>query len=112
MPASTDALRSYSGGAPAFFSPPLISVFFCVLLCSMFGLEMLCHFGRFYLSASVGVGLDLVSRAPETRVGGLTSLEWVCGLNVFPPGFHFVSSSLAGVWWPMVQCIIYSPHTV
>lgn len=62
MPASTDASRSYSGGALCFFfSPslwnPCCCCFFSLHTVVLFGLEMLCHFflrGRFHLSASVG----------------------------------------------------------
>lgn len=65
MPASTDATRSYSGGASV-FSPlsPFEIHGLCVLLFFMFALEMLCHFGRFYLSASVRVrGLGFVLKS-------------------------------------------------
>lgn len=37
------------------FLPPFEIHGLSVLLFSMFGLQMVCHFGRFYVSANVGV---------------------------------------------------------
>lgn len=99
MPASTDASRSYSGGALCFFffSIPLKSVLLLFFFSPLhtvvpFGLEMLCHFflaGFIYLQVSGVRGPG----ASGTRVEGLTSLEWLCGLNVDPSGFGFTVST-------------------
>lgn len=75
---------------PLLFLPPFEIHDFCVLLFSVFGLEMLCHFGRFYLSASVGVGV------PGFGPKSLGDKHWRCnqaevGLwsECFPQRFHF-----------------------
>lgn len=74
---------------PLLFLSPFESHGFCVLLFSMFGLEILCHFGRFYLSASVGV------RGPGFGLKSLWDKGWSfnqpgVGLwsECFSPGFH------------------------
>lgn len=84
-------------GPSAFFSLHpfeicVVVVFFPLHTVVLFGLEMLCHFflaGFIYLQV-LGV------RGPGasgTRVEGLTSLEWLCGLNVDPSGFGFTVST-------------------
>lgn len=75
------------------FEIRVVVVFFPLHTVVLFGLEMLCHFfllaGFIYLQV-LGV------RGPGasgTRVEGLTSLEWLCGLNVDPPGVGFTVST-------------------
>lgn len=79
---------------PLLFLLPFEIHGFCVLWLSMFGFDMLCHFGWFYLSASVGV------RGPGasgTWAEGLTSLEWLRCLNVYPLGFCLTIPSCRSV---------------
>lgn len=90
---------------PLLFLPPFEIHGLCVLLFSMFGLEMRCHFGRFYLSASVGVrgsGFGLESLGDKGwRFNQPASVVWM--LSLWDLLFSFVC--LAGVWRPVVQCI-------
>lgn len=88
---------------PLLFLSPFESHDFCVLLFSMFGLEMLCHFGRFYLSASVGV------RGPGFGLKSLWDKGWrfnqpgvgLWSVHVFPQDFCFLLVLLlgGGLWW-------------
>lgn len=82
---------------------------FCVLLFSMFGLEMLCHFGRFYLSVGVrGPGFCLKSLGDK----GWRFNQPGVGLRSFPLGFQFFSISLAALWWPVMLCIQHLPLNI
>lgn len=92
---------------PLLFLPPFEIHGLCELLFSMFGLEMRCHFGRFYLSASVGV------RGPGFGLKSLGDKGWrfnqpACVVWMFSLWDWLLSLvSLAGVLWPLVQCIQY-----
>ncbi len=100
-----------------FFSLPLKSVV-CVCCCSPC-LAWKCSAilaGFIYLQVLEWEGLDLVSRASGTWAGGWTSLEWVCGLNVFPLGFTllFLLLLCGGLWCCESDIFhwIYSSHIV
>lgn len=95
---------------PLLFLPPFEIHGLCVLLFSMFGLEMLCHFGRFYLSASVGVrrpGFGLKSLGHK---GGRFNQPGV-GLwsECYSLRFHFFLFVLSALWWPVVLYIQHLP---
>lgn len=94
---------------PLLFLPPFEIHVFCVLLFSMFGLEMLCHFGRFYLSASVwvrGPGFGLKSLGDMGRRFNQPGVAlW---FQCFSLGFHF-TVSLAALRWPVVLRVQHLP---
>lgn len=83
-----------------FFSLPLKSMVSvcCCFPCLAYKCSAILA-GWIYLQVLEWESLDFASRAWGTRVGGLSSLEWVCGLNVSPLGFTF---SPAALWWPVL----------
>lgn len=94
---------------PLLFLSPFEIHGFCVQLFSLFGLQMLCHFGRFYLSASVGV------RGPGFGLKSLRDMGWRfnqpgVGLQseCFSLGYHF-TITLVTLWRPMVLWIQHLP---
>lgn len=75
---------------PLLFLPPFEIHGFCVLLFSMFGLEMLCHWQVLFICKCWSERARIWSQEPQGQgLGGLTTLEWVCGLNVFLQGLTF-----------------------
>lgn len=97
MPASTDALCSYSGGASA-FSPSLWNLqFLCAVVFHVWH-KMHCHFGRFYLSGSVGV------RGPGFGLKSLGDKGWRSiqpGVGLWSEWFSHFSNFFCcfGVLW-------------
>lgn len=102
MPASTDALHPFSGGASGFPLSLWKHRFLCVVVLHVWLRNALPFWQIFiYLQVLEWEGLDLVWRASGTRVGGISRMKWAFGLNVFSEGFIFFITFV--VFWRFME---------